>query len=115
MRITFQLSVMVGLLLCGCSEHNNAASTAVVTGRPVDHLTYSDGTTLDVRERKGDELFGFRMIRKSPDGQESYVSERGKIAEEPGGIVRVTLYEAQVDRGSRGRMTVQELSVRLMK
>jgi hypothetical protein len=55
------------------------------------------------------------MVRKSAEGQETYVAERGKISEEPGGIVLVILYDAQVDRGPRGRMTVQELRIRLLR
>lgn len=71
---------------------------------------------MTVRERSGDELHDIRMIRKSAEGlAESYDAERGRIFEEPGGVVRVTLYEAQIDRGSRGRMKVRELSVGLMR
>ena len=115
MRITFQLSIIAWLLACGCSPRDTASS-AVVTEHQTNRFTFSDGTTMTVRERSGDELHGVRMIRKSAEGlAESYDAERGRISEEPGGVVRVTLYEAQVDRGTRGRMTVRELSVGLMR
>jgi hypothetical protein len=115
MSIPFQLSLIAWLLVCGCSPRDTASS-AVAPSHQTNSFVFSDGTTMTVRERSGAELQGIRMIRKSAEGlAESYDAERGRISEEPGGIVRVTLFDAQVDSGSRGRMTVRELSVGLMR
>jgi len=117
MRVTFHLSIVIGcLLLCACSKHDTATRPAARNmSSQAEFVRFSDGTTVQARERSGDELSGVHMVRKSPEGEESYVAERGKISEEPGGIVRVILYDAQVDRGPRGRMTAKELSIRLMR
>jgi hypothetical protein len=116
MRITFPLPVLVGLLLLfGCSQRDTVRSGAAKdSAHGADLITFSDGTTLEAQTRNGQNLNGVRMVRKSK-GEETYVAERGKLTEEPGGVFCITLYNAQVDRGSQGRMAVDELTIRLMR
>ena len=105
------------VFVCGCSRSqmsdNSQASGPV---RPPDSTTFADGTVMQVRTRDAGSIEGIHIVRKSPEGLETYDAERGTISEEADGhTVRVILYDARVDLGARGRMSVEQLKMGFIK
>jgi hypothetical protein len=110
---TTPLLFLACLFLSGCSPSSSPKHPPTQE----ESFAFVDGTTMQVRERTGESVRGIHIVRKTSDGGvETTDAETGRISEGTDKqVMRVTLYDAHVDRGQKGRLTAEQLTMDLPK
>jgi len=78
------------LFLFGCSRKEN--------------FTFDGGVTMQVQHRQGDALEGIHLAMKADGEAWKFDAKKGKITDEPNGMVSIVLYDVQADLGTKGRV-----------
>jgi hypothetical protein len=102
LRITLAI-LLSGLAFCGCSQkHDAAARPAIELVQAGQDITWADGYVLRVTKREDSSLEGIQIVQTALDGQQKLiVADKGTVSEGADhNSVKITLYEAQVQRGN---------------